>query len=207
MPNLKNESEIVAFDFDGTLTKKDSFLLFILFTQNKIKILFGVIYLFPILTLYKLSIVTNHWAKEKVFKFFFKGLKIEVFNLFCERFEAVIDRHINPFTFNKLKQNHDCRILIVTASVENWVLPWAKKNGVDHVIGTKIEISKEGNVTGNFISPNCHGIEKVVRIKDHFNNLNPLLKCAFGNDKGDHAMLRLAEEAFIVKRDKLIPFR
>ena len=55
---------IAFFDFDGTITTKDSLLEFIRFYHGDIKTILGILILSPILVLYKMKIIPNYKAKE-----------------------------------------------------------------------------------------------------------------------------------------------
>ena len=63
---------IAVFDFDGTLTKKDSFIEFIRFTFGTRALLFGLLLYSPLLILMKLRLYDNGKAKQKVFAYFLK---------------------------------------------------------------------------------------------------------------------------------------
>ena len=79
---------LVLMDFDGTITKKDTFIEFIRFNKSLLSFYLGFFILSPIILAYKLKIVPNWKAKEIVFSYFFKGLKEEIIvesgNMFTE---------------------------------------------------------------------------------------------------------------------------
>ena len=62
---------IVAFDFDGTLTKIDSFHKFILFSKGKRRFYFGLLYIGLVSFFLNIKILKRHDAKQAVFSFFF----------------------------------------------------------------------------------------------------------------------------------------
>ena len=64
---------IAFFDFDGTITSKDTLIEFIRFTVGDFKFIKGIILLSPILILFKLNLIKNDKAKEKMFSYFFKN--------------------------------------------------------------------------------------------------------------------------------------
>ena len=69
--------KIVAFDFDGTLTTKDTFLAFIRYACGSQAMLWGFLRYMPLLVLMKLHAYPNHKVKQKVFSYFFKGMPID----------------------------------------------------------------------------------------------------------------------------------
>ena len=83
---------------------------------------------------------------------------------------------------------------MVTASPENWVSRLAPDF---KVLGTKMQFSKDG-FTGHFLTRNCYGKEKVKRILAAYPELESLRNdshiTAYGDSKGDAAMLAFADE-------------
>ena len=77
---MKKE-KIYCFDFDGTLTTKDTLLEMIKFAKGKTRFLLGFLLYSPILVLMKLHLFPNWKAKQLIFKHFFGGMTIEDFDL------------------------------------------------------------------------------------------------------------------------------
>lgn len=113
---------VAAFDFDGTITTKDTLIEFIRFTHGTAGLAWGFFVLMPVLILYKIRIIPNYTAKQIVFAWFYKGWSIEKFDEKCKAFASHIGSIINPAALDAIKQyeSDDAQILILTASVENW---------------------------------------------------------------------------------------
>lgn len=188
---------LALFDFDGTLVRGDSFRYFIRYMVGMPAMLRGAIALSPWLAGYVTGWTSNHRAKEKVTDWFFKNIKKEDFNAKSAQFaEEVLYSQEIPEAMQliyKHQKNGD-RIIIVSASFENYLLPWAKRHSLE-VIGTRLEVI-EGCITGRFATPNCHGAEKVRRILEMLNpeDYQPIF--AYGDTKGDLPMLAMADESF-----------
>ena len=71
--------DLALFDFDGTITKDDSLLKFIRFVVGDGRFVFGLVVLSPILVAYKLKLIPNYKAKQKMLSWFFKGMSKEAF--------------------------------------------------------------------------------------------------------------------------------
>ena len=80
---------------------------------------------------------------------------------------------------------------IVSASPEHWIEAWAKNYGME-VVSTKLRFVNDRFEAIDGI--NCNGEEKVRRIKQAFNLEEYDKVIAFGDTKGDHPMLALADE-------------
>lgn len=188
---------LALFDFDGTLTRKDTFIELIKFVHGKSHFYKGILKLAPCLFLYKLQLIPNWKAKEKVLAYFFKGMPASTFQSHCNHFAAeAIPRFLKQDAIRKLKELKDIgtHIAIVTASAENWVLPWCHSMNVE-CIASKLE-AKEEKLTGKLDGENCYGIEKVNRIKETIDLSKYSVIYAFGDSKGDLPMLGLATYPF-----------
>ena len=84
-------------------------------------------------------------------------------------------------------------VWIVTASLKDWIAPWAERRGVP-VIGTELEV-KNGMLTGRLATPNCRGREKIVRIRQAVDLSGYSKVFAYGDSRGDREMLAMADEA------------
>ena len=82
-------------------------------------------------------------------------------------------------------------MLIVSASIDNWVQPFFAQV---KVLGTQIEVVN-GKLTGQFLSKNCYGQEKVNRILTLYPNRQDYHLTAFGDSRGDKELLAWADES------------
>jgi phosphatidylglycerophosphatase C len=55
------------------------------------------------------------------------------------------------------------KVLIVSASAEHWLQPWAALYEV-YVIASRLEVHN-GRITGKLAGKNCYGPEKILRLK------------------------------------------
>ena len=87
--------------------------------------------------------------------------------------------------------------IIISASIEHWIRPWAEKNNFCNIISTIPEFAN-GIVTGRFTTQNCSGPEKVKRLLKEYPNRSAYCLYAYGNSKGDYDMMALADEKVMV---------
>ncbi len=188
---------IAFFDFDGTITRKDSLIEFIKYAKGNYEFYRGLFEISPILLQYKLRLVSNHEAKERLISHFFKGCDILTFQKISHRFALEeLDKIIRPRALEKIRwhQEKGDKVLIVTASLEDWIKEWCKREGIE-LIGTKLEIEDE-KITGNFATANCYGQEKVKRILELYDLDDYEIIYAYGDSKGDKELLEQATESF-----------
>ena len=182
---------VAVFDFDGTLTFRDSFLLFLLKTTGYIQFVWGMLYLSPVMVCYGLKLIPNWQAKERFLRHFFRGWTREdlqrLANIYAYR---CIPRLLNPKAIARLRwhQQQKHHIILLSASLEAYLSPWAEQVGIDQVIGTRLEI--QGNVlTGRIDGKNCYGSEKVKRLTQVLGDLNSYCIHAYGDSRGDLPLL------------------
>ena len=183
---------IAFFDFDGTITTKDTLFYFIYNSFSPIELLKKTILSLPFFIAYKLKLLSDSLAKEKIFTIFFKNMSYDDFVSRCENFcKNSLDSLIRAEVLKKIlsHQKNGDKVVIVSASIENWIIPWAKKYDIE-VISTKIEVLN-GRLTGRFSTKNCYGIEKVNRIKQRFDLKDYKKIYAYGDSKGDEEMLKM----------------
>jgi HAD superfamily hydrolase (TIGR01490 family) len=190
-------SRIAFFDFDGTITIKDTLLEIIKYKHGKNKFYFGFLLHSPYLVAYKLGIISNQLAKEKVLRYFFKKMSPEQFQAMADEFgRTSIPALIRPKALEEIKKLKEsgAEVVIVSASAENWIAEWCKQLGVK-LIATQLE-SKNGRMTGRIVGRNCHGEEKVARIKARYNLADYREIYCYGDTSGDRPMLGLGTVRF-----------
>lgn len=184
---------IAFFDFDGTLTNKDSMLALAIFKTGKAKFWWKMARLSPSLIALKLNFLSAQIAKQLFLKSFFGGMKAADFETLCNKFsEQILPAIIRKDAWNAL-QNHLAKghkVVIVSASAEDWIKLWCNKNNLPY-IATRLEV-KSGIITGNISGINCNGNEKVNRIKELFSLSDLENIYAYGDSSGDKAMLSIA---------------
>lgn len=183
---------VAAFDFDGTLTRKDTLLEFIKYACGRRRFYAGFLLFSPLLVLMKLGLLNNGKVKEKVFSWFFKGMEYDDFSEKGRCFASLIAGFERKEMKDKL-QKHISKgdeVYVVTASIEEWVRPYCMTLGVKQVLGTKVEV-EDGVLTGHFSTPNCYGKEKVNRLLQAEPDLNDCTIFAYGDSRGDKEMMEL----------------
>lgn len=184
--------EVYAFDFDGTLTTSDSLAGILLFRAGRLRFVTGMLLLAPWIALALLGLYDNGRAKERLFAHFFRGMAIADFDNLCRRYAAASSHILRPEGLKAISkaQADGAEVLVVTASVENWVQPFLP--GV-RVVGTQVA-TDHGVLTGRFATKNCHGEEKVRRLLALCPDRDSYRLTAFGDSSGDAALLALADE-------------
>lgn len=186
--------KIVASDFDGTLTSKDTLLEFIRFAKGNIRCFFGFMLYSPLIVLMMMKLYPNYKSKQKVFSFFFKGMDIEEFNRLGRDFAASSQHILRQGGLDMIRKCREegTEVVVVSASIDNWVQPFFPDL---KVLGTKIEVV-EGRLTGRFLTKNCYGQEKINRLLEVFPDRQNYYLIAYGDSNGDRKLLDFADESY-----------
>ncbi len=168
-------------------------MLFVFYSVNYKK---SINYWFKIFPLIFLKNKSKEQLKELFFIMNFKGQKTSSFNEICNEFSNKIISKIVKKTFanflSQIPSKYD--IVIVSASIKNYLIPWANNMGVD-LICTELE-EIDGKLTGNFSTSNCNGVEKVRRVMEKYDLKKYDEIHVFGNSKGDYPMMNLGTHKY-----------
>ena len=186
--------KLYLFDFDGTLTYKDTMFLYLKFyNPSKFKLQF--IKHIPLFILLKLKLADAEKVKKSFISSILKGerkVKIESKSkaFFDTNFPDIFRENALEFIKNIDRNTTEC--YIVSASLDIWIQPFAEKFNIK-LLATRAEY-KDDIFTGNFIGKNCNNAEKVNRVIDAIGNKKFDKTIAFGDTSGDKEMLAWANE-------------
>lgn len=126
-------------------------------------------------------------------------MTIAEFNKHCSTFATEIDkmmRHEMIQTLKSAREGAD-KVYIISASIENWIKPWAKSLGIDEVIATRITVDSEG-IMRRFDGNNCYGAEKVRRLQEAEPQRESYILTSYGDSRGDREILAFADHPHLV---------
>ena len=201
------KKQVILYDFDGTIYRKDSFKTFIIHCIPIYKLILSSATIFIYILKMKLGKITNEQCKEAIFSYFFEGTTKVNFDLFCTSFAEKIKKNASQILLSKIKENSKYTQVIVSASIYNWIAPWSNSMGIDKVIATEIQISNQDIISGKFTTKNCNSHEKVNRLNEIFNTDEYEIIEAYGNSKDDYPMFSLAQSAFLIKHNSIIQMK
>jgi HAD superfamily hydrolase (TIGR01490 family) len=193
------KKQLAIFDFDGTITRKDTFILFALFAVGRWKFAKALLQTLPWLIGWKLHINSSSLAKERLFAALFKGMAVSAFTQLGEAFAEEIDTVVNEAVMPQMidAKNTGKRIIIATASIDNWVKPWAYRHGFNEVVATQVEVVNN-KLTGRFLTKNCIREEKVRRLMAYVGDISEYELFVWGNLPDDAPILAIADSAVVV---------
>lgn len=179
------------FDFDGTIYDGDSSVDFYLFCLKK---KFSIIKFLPIFLWYAILYILRLKSKEQMKEKFFKFVTL------FSNLDGIVDEFWEK-NKNKIKKFYvNCehsKDIIVSASPYFLIKPIGDILGVHDVIASNIDFK-----TGIYKGQNCHGKEKVNRIKKKYKRAS--FKEAYGDSLSDYDMVSLADDKYYVDGNEIV---
>jgi phosphatidylglycerophosphatase C len=195
---LTRSGPIVAFDFDGTLTVSDTFLAFLRWREGNAGYYAGMAKLAPAASAFLVNRKVDR-LKAAAVKTFLRGLPMEMLQEEAREFAGTATPSLlrpDALRVWRRHRNDGARMVIVTASPEPIIAPFARGLGADLLIGTGLAVDRDGYLTGGLKGRNCRGPEKVKRLREAFGE-DVRLAAAYGDTEGDDDMLDIADEKFM----------
>lgn len=190
---------VAAFDFDGTLTRRDTLFPFLLHVSGVVRFSLKVTLLLPVLTAYALGMMRNNVAKERVLRCFLADMDVNTLQQqaleFAEYKLPALERSeaMQRLAWHQ-QQGHRC--VVVSASLENYLQPWASKVGFNDILCSRLESLDGGRISGNLLGENCFGPEKMRRLQALLGPREGYILYAYGDSRGDRELLSAADYPF-----------
>jgi phosphatidylglycerophosphatase C len=200
---------LAVFDFDGTLTYRDSFVPFLRFAfGNKIFIRKLLRMARPSHS-YLMKRISRDDLKAQLIRTFLRGVTLawleQQAQYFCDKSWAQLMRPKGLVAVSDQLLG-GATVTICSASPALTLKPFAAKLGVQ-LIGTQLE-AVNGILTGEIEGQNCRCVQKVMRLEAEYGSLKHYLVRAWGDSPGDEQLLAVAQEPrwrefHKVKRNKI----
>jgi HAD superfamily hydrolase (TIGR01490 family) len=195
---------VAVFDFDGTLSRRDSLLPFLVFVCGARATARAVVAEARRFGQVLLGTASRDEAKEALLTRLLSGADArplkESGELFADR---LVNRELRPAMRRRLEWHRRAghRLVIVSASPTIYLETAGRLLGVDAVLATELEVDADGRLTGRLSGRNCRGDEKANRLRawldgaGHEPSGRPGQLWAYGDSRGDVDMLALADVA------------
>ena len=198
-------SKQALYDFDGTITSKDTTILLI---GELLKLrpwrFFGLIWLL-LRMIATYDSASKQEYKNKAIGYLIRGLSDMRLSVALKGFENKIKFLYRPSVLASIDRalEDGFVVMIVTAST-SFAISNCMSDLPVIVLGTDFE-KKENIYTGHLKSENCYGQEKVKRINEwaKSNNITLNVQSAWGDHLSDFEMLSLSEKRYWIGGEQL----
>jgi len=193
---------VAAFDFDGTLSTRDNVVPFLRSAVGSATLAGALVAISPRLLGAARDDRRRDAAKAALVRRTLTGYDADELTHVAERFaERVVRKHLRADAVERAEwhrgQRHE--LVIVSASLTVYLEPIAAELGFDAVLGTELEVGRDGNLTGALAGPNVRRAEKARRL-DAWLGDRPAFVWAYGDSTGDRELFERADRAIRVGR-------
>ena len=194
----ETRSIVAAFDFDGTITTRDTFVPFLLsaFGRRRVSATFAGLAWEMLCVV--LGISSRDRLKEKIVTRLFTGKSVLRVKTVGEDHAQRVQSWIRPAASRRISWHKERghRLVMVSASLDLYLEDVAGALGFDDLLCTRPSVKQQvfdGFLTGG----NCRGPEKVRRLQALLGNLKDYELYAYGDSDGDREMLAAADHAYL----------
>ena len=196
---------VAAFDFDGTLTRRDTLVSFLTTVVGRGTVARALGAESARLALVAVGRGDRDATKERVLTRALAGRSYAEVEAAGRAFGAELARSaITPDGRDRiawhLAAGHE--VVIVSASLEVYLAEVARALGIEHLLSTALLADAAGRCTGGLRGANCRGPEKARRLRALLGGDDVEL-WAYGNSHGDDEMLALAQHPVRFRRGRM----
>jgi phosphatidylglycerophosphatase C len=196
---------LAVFDLDGTITRHDTLIQFILgYLKSRPWRLFGFVLAIPAVLLYLLRVTDRGALKGSVIHWTLGGSSRSDLDAWAATFvPRVLERGVFKSALHQIaehKRNGDVLVLM-SASPDFYVPAVARHLGFNEVTCTGVRWNGD-RLDGRLTTANCRGAEKARRFGELRGRYPHLATAAYGNAASDLDHLRLADRGVLVNGDE-----
>ena len=194
---------VAAFDFDGTLSRRDSLLPFLQHVCGANRLYRALGRTAPgVAAGLVRGRLDRDAAKDAVLVRLLAGRRWADVAAEGERFaDLLLAGRLRQDTLARAEHHREQgdELVIVSASPAVYLAPLGARLGFDAVLATRLEVDPDGVLTGRMEGRNCRGPEKVARLEAWLAGDRPRV-VAYGDSSGDRELLARADEGVLVRR-------
>ena len=191
-----NRRGVAAFDFDGTISRRDTLGPFLARVAGTNALLRTLLTRTPQFAAVTLGRADRDLEKQAVITRLLAGRTAESVAAIGRAYAEHLwnQQRFRPEMLERLQWHceREHEIVIVSASLDSYLVPLAPRLGVAHVISCSLEADASGLVTGRLLGGNVRGEEKAVRLRQWL-GADPAELWAYGDSSGDDQLLAMAD--------------
>lgn len=185
-----------VFDFDGTLTRHDSFVPFLRFAFGTREFARCILRLALPSLRHLAKCMSRNELKVQLISTFLAGVEAKWVGQKAEDYcQSVWPKLMRPSELQSVAAEiaSGAEVTLCSASPALVLRPFAERLGIK-LIGTELEVV-DGRLTGRVIGDNCRCENKVLRLEAIYGLLIQYRLRAWGDTQGDHELLDAAQDA------------
>jgi phosphatidylglycerophosphatase C len=184
-----NEGVLALFDLDGTITRRDTYLAYLLgfLVRHPRRLLRAALLPFAVLR-HLAGWRDNTWLKATFLRAVLGGIPRGRLDSWTELFlDRTLSRGLRAGALETIERHRAAghELILVTASLDFYADPLGRRLGFDPVLCTRAQYDGAGRVTGELDGGNCYGDDKLKRVQDFVRDRAAGRQLAFYTDHHD----------------------
>lgn len=200
---MTQDQLVAVFDLDGTITKHDTYVHFLLFCLGSMPVrLLKSPMLVVYLLMHKAGLRTNHWLKARFLGLVVGGVDDKKLEKLSQKFhDRTLQSNIKQAAIEEITclKQQGYKVIIATASFSFYVSKIAESLCADELLCTTAEVDRHGRLTGAIAGLNCIGEEKARRVERLLAAKGwPGVQRAYSDHRVDLPLLKMSKKALVV---------
>lgn len=201
MADVPARRVVAAFDFDGTITDRDTLVPFLVraFGRARVAATFATLPLTGLGWLARLVPIDTF--KRRVLRRLVAGVPAERLRALGEAHTRAVWRWLRVDAVNRIEwhraQGH--RLVLVSSTLDLYLAIVARDLGFDDLLCTRLAVARGADgverFTGGLDGADCTGAEKLRRLQALVGDLGDVDLHAYGDSAGDRELLAAADHA------------
>lgn len=188
---------LALFDFDGTITTRETFADFMRFAVTPGRLALGTLLLAPLIAGYRLGVVPGTTVRVGIANLGFRGVEEAGVVLAGEAFARdALPPVLRPEAMRRIDW-HQARgdtVVVVSGGFDVYLSHWCRQHGLALICSSLETI--DGVLTGRYRGAQCVGAEKCRRVREAYDVDGFPVVYAYGDTPEDHDMLAMADEKY-----------
>ena len=189
--------DLALFDFDGTLTTRETFPDFMRYAVARPRLLAGVVLLAPVVFGYRRGWVAGNPTRASIVQVGLRGMDAARLRAQGEAFARdVLPAALRPDAMARLQWHRERgdRIVVVSGGLDVYLAPWCKEHNLDLICSSLQH--HEGVLTGHYFGQQCVLSEKARRVRERYDLGSFSAIYAYGDTPEDRDLLGLASRQY-----------
>ena len=196
--------EVAAFDFDRTLTRRDTFVPFLRLVRGRRGL---AVDSWAALRRSRPGTLTRDTLKADLCRAALRGrTRDDLAALGARHAGDVLRTGMRPDTLARLRwhQAEGHRVVVVSAGLDTYLTEVVARLGVDGLVCTTVAFDDHGVATGELSGGNCRGPAKAERLTATWaGQPRPERVWAYGDSAGDRELLAMSDHSTTIGRRRI----
>ena len=200
---MSTRRRVAAFDFDGTLTPRDTLVPFLARSYGRRRLLRAAAAVGPPWRI-EAEVHRRDHAKAELLRRLTAGDDPARLDELGRRYAEALEAILVPAMRERVEahRRHGHELVAVSASLVTYLRPLlGERLGFDEVIAVELAVGDDGRHTGEMVRPNVRGPQKAVRLREWLATTgagDDIELWAYGNSSGDAELLAMADHAALL---------